>query len=593
MPVIRYPLQNLPARCLRGYHSSHVLSNRSRTASRRFSQHSPLRNNEQDNARKLREEEPQQSIESTVSGAASNTSSKVQQSNVVPEPGAMSRRLAEAAEEALLEGGRSGRKAIEESGFSEELKNKLLEKVEAAKFRSENATAFAEAGISSNVGKGTRQIATGQAWTGDENPQDAMLRMLDDARKPLRPSLRGAAKIPSPVIDLRLKREPKKKPGERLANARDKTSIYAISKDSQMSDKEREQMRKDLKDRFGPGVGTMPNSFRGLAALANERIEDAIARGQFKNIPRGKGIVRDTRADNPFIDTTEYIMNKMIQRQDIVPPWIEKQQELVKTANIFRARLRNDWKRHAARTIASRGGSLEQQMRSADLYAEAERVYNPTKKAMEQISIPGKATNDPILVKIVQEAPSKPTEPPSVQVSIETKEGIIASAESPLTASPDTSPSPIPIESKNEVQVSDAIAPIPPEIQAQAPPPLPALFRIPSWEQAESSYLKLAVDNLNSITRSYNLMAPDLAKKPYFSLERELRSCYADVAPQLSQAIRERAARPAKELVEKIGHRPGGVLERFASDKAVIYDSKKPLYGFKEFWSDLWGEKRV
>ena len=41
-------------------------------------------------------------------------------------------------------------------------------------------------------------------------------------------------------------------------------------------------MRRDLKERFGPGVGTMPNSFRGLAALANERIEDAIARGQFK-----------------------------------------------------------------------------------------------------------------------------------------------------------------------------------------------------------------------------------------------------------------------------------------------------------------------
>ena len=38
-------------------------------------------------------------------------------------------------------------------------------------------------------------------------------------------------------------------------------------------------------------------------------------------------------------------MNKMIQRQDIVPPWIEKQQELVKTANVFRGRLRADWVR--------------------------------------------------------------------------------------------------------------------------------------------------------------------------------------------------------------------------------------------------------
>lgn len=88
-------------------------------------------------------------------------------------------------------------------------------------------------------------------------------------------------------------------------------------------------------------------------------------------------------------------------------------------------------------------------------------------------------------------------------------------------------------------------------------------------------------------------MAPELAKKPYFSLDRELKSCYADVAPQLTEAIKQRAARPAKDLVEKIGHRPGSVLERFAGDKAVIHDSKRPLYGFKEFWNELWSEKRV
>lgn len=287
-----------------------------------------------------------------------------------------------------------------------------------------------------------------------------------------------------------------------------------------------------------------------------------------QNIPRGKGVVRDTRADNPFIDTTEYIMNKMIQRQEIVPPWIEKQQEMIKTANIFRARLRNDWKRHAARTIASRGGSLDEQMRIADRYAEAEKLYNPKKKPTEQIPLPANATNDPVLVNIVQEAPSGPeSATPPVQASLETPAGSIASA---------------------------AILPEQPYPQAEppaTPPPALAPFRIPSWEAAEMSYLTLAVQNLNSLTRSYNLMAPDLAKKPYFSLERELKACYADVAPQLSQAIKERAARPAKTMVEIVGHKPGGVLERFASDKVVIYDSKKPRYGFRELWSDLWGSK--
>ncbi|KAJ5035468.1 uncharacterized protein L3040_007935 [Drepanopeziza brunnea f. sp. 'multigermtubi'] len=478
----------------------------------------------------------------------------------------MSRRLAQATEDALTEGGRAGRKAVEEAGFSEELKSSLIERVEAAKFRSDHAAAFAEAGLGSHVGQGSRQIATGRIWTGEESSPDATLRMLDDARKPLQPGLRGPAKIPGPTVDLRFKPKPKQRPGERLANARDRTSAYAVSKDSQMTDEEREQMRRGLKERFGPGVGTMPNSFRGLAALANERIEDAIARGQFKNIPRGKAIVRDVRADNPFIDTTEYIMNKMIQRQEIVPPWIEKQQELIKATNIFRARLRNDWKRHAARTIASRGGSLQEQMRIADRYAEAEKAYNPRKRAVEQISLPDKATNDSAPVKIVQEAPSTPVSAiPPVQVSQETQDGAVTS------------------EATSHEQ---------PQTQPESPAaPLPALFRIPTWEAAENSYLTLAVQNLNSLARSYNLMAPELAKKPYFSLERELKACYADVAPQLSQAIKDRAARPAKTMVEIIGHKPGGVLERFASDKVVIYDSKRPKYGFKELWSDLWRSK--
>jgi len=194
----------------------------------------------------------------------------------------MSRRLAEATEDALLEGGRAGRKAVEEAGFSEELKQKLLERIEAAKFRSENAAAFSEAEMSTNVGRGSREIATGQAWTGTETAEDTVLRMLDDARKPLKPGLRGPAKTLSPIVDLRFKREPKQRPGQRLANARDKTSIYAISKDTNMTDKEREDMRRELKERFTPGARAMPNSIRGLAALANERIEDAIARGQFK-----------------------------------------------------------------------------------------------------------------------------------------------------------------------------------------------------------------------------------------------------------------------------------------------------------------------
>lgn len=264
------------------------------------------------------------------------------------------------------------------------------------------------------------------------------------------------------------------------------------------------------------------------------------------------------------MDTTEYIMNKMIQRQEMVPPWIEKQQELVKAANVFRARLRNDWRRHAARTISSRGGSLQEHIALADRYAAAERLYNPKKRPVEQIAVPTNIVEDLAMVKITTDMQAITNS--AVAQATKITEGAIPS-----------------LDSSHQ--------------RAQGPPPSattpPSLFRLPAWEAAEMSYLQLAISNLNCLTRSYNLMAPDLAKKPYFSLERELNLCYADVAPQLTRAIKERARRPARDLVEKIGHTPGGILERFAADKVVVYDSKKPLYGFKEFWNDLWADKKA
>ncbi|KAI9733784.1 MAG: hypothetical protein M1818_007051 [Claussenomyces sp. TS43310] len=493
----------------------------------------------------------------------------------------MSRRLAQATEDALLEGGRAGRKAVEEAGFSEELKARLLERVEAAKFQSEHTASFAEAGLSSSAGRGTRDVAAAQPWVGVEATEDTVLRMLDDAHKPLNPGLRGPSRGgPGNTVDLRIKPKPKRTSGQTLANARDKASIYAISKDTQMSDKEREEMRKELKDRFTPAARAMPNSLRGLQALANERIEDAIARGQFKNIPRGKDVQRDTRSDNPFIDTTEYIMNKMIQRQDIVPPWIEKQQELVKTANNFRSRLRHDWKRHAARTMSSRGGSLQHQVAMANLYAEAEKVHNPKRRKVEDISVPTTVTGDPLKFKITQEAPAAASSttdpsPPAVHVTLES-----STAEFPLTR---------PESSVTEAAPSDTLPnPSPPSENASTPTPLPAPFRDPAWEAAERSYLTLAISNLNSLTRSYNLMAPDLAKKPYFNLERELRACFADVAPQLAGEIVERAARPRKDRVEGIAHRPGSLMERFGTAQVRVYDERRKQYGLRELWRDLW-----
>lgn len=472
-----------------------------------------------------------------------------------PAPGPMARRLEEATEEALFTGGRAGRRAIEDAGFSDELKNRLLNKIADAKFREDNDGALRSAGLVGDVpeaaGQGTRDIASAQPWTGQEAEADAVLRMLQDSRKPLGPGLRGKPKTPVPSsipVDMRLKRQPNVSAGSKMANAREAAHVYVgmgmKEKEAGLSDKEREAFKKELRDRFAPAARAVPNTLSGLAALANERIEDAIARGQFKNIPRGKGVERDARADNPFIDTTEYIMNKMIKKQEIVPPWIEKQQELVKTANVFRGRLRNDWKRFAARMIASRGGTLEEQMMRAQEYARAEEVHNPRRRPSDQVAVPTNTTDDVVMIAMRQEALPEPAAAPT-QSSTEAPE---------------------------------------PEVSLISP------FRDPTWEATERSYMELAIDNLNKLTRSYNLMAPELAKKPYFNLDRELKACFADVAPQLPNEIKERARRPTKSLLNEGSHGAGSILDRFAGESRAtkVYDSKSPHYGFKEMWRDFW-----
>lgn len=58
--------------------------------------------------------------------------------------GAMSRRLADMTEETVESGGQSGRKAVEEAGFSDELKQQLEAKIQDSSFKNENPAAFAQ-----------------------------------------------------------------------------------------------------------------------------------------------------------------------------------------------------------------------------------------------------------------------------------------------------------------------------------------------------------------------------------------------------------------------------------------------------------------
>lgn len=203
-----------------------------------------------------------------------------------PEPGPMTRRLEEATEEALLAGGRAGLRAVRDAGFSEELKNRLLERLASARADASLAAEAVEEegegvrGIPAAAGQGTRDVASARPWTGEEAVPDAVLRMLDDARRPLRPGLRGKARIPvprgaEPVVDMRVRRGPVVSAGERAAAARDRAAAYAgmgmKEVDVGLSEAEREAVRREFRERFTPGARGMPSTVSGLAALANER----------------------------------------------------------------------------------------------------------------------------------------------------------------------------------------------------------------------------------------------------------------------------------------------------------------------------------
>ncbi|RPB02548.1 hypothetical protein L873DRAFT_1801994 [Choiromyces venosus 120613-1] len=451
----------------------------------------------------------------------------------VGEESALSRRFTEMAEEAITSSPRKAAQIASENAFSEDLKRELEERIAKAQFKTTHAQVLSTINLPAGAPKQARDIAAAAPWTGTESTEDAVLRMLVDTHKPLRGDLARKPQSHTPAnVDLRPTRAFKpQSASQRIARAREKTTEYSLNKSDALSENEKSEVRNMFRERFMP-EGRAVASLNALASLADEKIEEARARGQFKNLPRGKPLERDHNADSPFLDTTEYFMNRIIQKQDIIPPWIEKQQDLARAVRVFRERLRNDWKRHVSRIISSAGGSLDEQCQRAEEYAAGEarlaRIEHRAKK-------------------------------------LELGEEIDPSEEEPASASTST-----------------------------------AVFRDPTWENTELQYHKLAIENLNSITRGYNLMAPELAKKPYFILEREMKSCFRDTALLIASEIRERAKVPARTAAEfRRGSGPGALFEKLgASEKVVVYDSTKPNYGFKELFKDVfsgwkWGRQTM
>lgn len=146
---------------------------------------------------------------------------------------------------------------------------------------------------------------------------------------------------------------------------------------------------------------------------------------------------------------------------------------------------------------------------------------------------------------------------------------------------------------KRGVEVSSTTqASGPPDPREQAPEPQAAdpsessPLRDPAWERQQLPYLTLAIAELNATARAYNLQAPELAKKPYYALEREMASCFADVAGVLAREVVGGRDEPDEGIVHN-KERDRGVVWRIVGEKSVVRDERGPKYGFKELWRDI------
>ncbi|KAK9468321.1 hypothetical protein V1512DRAFT_221570 [Lipomyces arxii] len=508
--------------------------------------------------------------------------------------GYMMRRLSQLAAEANpIKDDPATQKAKNEELISpeelEQLKTRLTRRI----FTEENAQALAGASLPRNASKHTHDIAFNKPWTGQESTEDAVLRMLVDANKPLRVSGSGSGTSGrggfgggnSTVVSMpKLK---KSVPASvRLARAREESLEYSIAKNTGtledvLQPKKKGSVVKSNEPEEDPEFSSiykerfrtpraMPGTIQGLRALAEERIEDARARGQFNNIQRGGKLDMDPRISSPFLDTTEFFLNRIIQRQDIAPPWIDKQQTIMQDLRRFRIELREGWKRHAMRLVSDEAHGLEEQMRKANQYAEAELAY------AERMGLLSNNKEQPDVGSQIEAAVA-------FGVAVEQTE----STSSKTIDEPEPEPEPVPEPEPGPEPEPEPISGPVSELTAAT-----TYKRISKrdWEMIEQSYHEAAIKALNDSIRSYNLMAPSPARRAYLSLERERTLCYVEVAPNLAEALRERDVfiRSGRTTFTTTPiKKPGTIVNSFFGQEVVIMEKRGNEYGFKEMFKDL------
>lgn len=78
-------------------------------------------------------------------------------------------------------------------------------------------------------------------------------------------------------------------------------------------------------------------------------------------------------------------------------------------------------------------------------------------------------------------------------------------------------------------------------------------LRDPAWEQREQSYHDAAMNDVNSVVRKYNGVAPYAVRRPYYFRNVEVEKMYDDCAEDILKELERRAS----EGVDQVDGRPG------------------------------------
>lgn len=191
--------------------------------------------------------------------------------------------------------------------------------------------------------KEARELAdtiTNPPWKGQEKVEDTALRMLVDSVPKAKAMPRQKTIITPPVP-----------PKERIANARESSLDYKVSKTKTPEEVEKDNFREMYKERLmGPSMfidATSPRTTIGMiSSLADARINAKIDQksGKFNgsdmDTVRGKPLDRKRLANST---DTNFFVNEILSSQDCLPPWIDSQQGVEREKQVFRLDMQKKW----------------------------------------------------------------------------------------------------------------------------------------------------------------------------------------------------------------------------------------------------------